>query len=281
VEVDSSSGETFFPPVKIESWIGLHEIFHNTIDLDQTKNLDVFSSLSNLVPDLVNTSFEETEDFVTAIQLSSKIAFPNPIPRIKLAHVLCGYEKLMLHKYSLPGFVEVESGDRVIDCGSFVGGFAIAASRKSFLVHAFEPEPRNYACLSLNTSDMPNCVTHALGLSNVSGTQTLNLSANAVEHSYLEPDAESLNESLQTRVIRLDDFCQEAELPKIDFLKLEAEGFEIEVFSGLGSIQPRKMAIDVSPERDGKSPAPQIISEISSHYEVRQRGNVLFARIRE
>ncbi len=269
----------FFPPVALQSWNSVHEIFRQTMNLEQHQALAVFAEISHLAPGLVRTTFQENEDYVIANQLNSQIAFPNPIPRIKLAHLVCGYVQLIWRKYTLPNFVQVEIDDIVIDCGSFVGGFTMGASQMSQIVHSFEPEPKNFTCLSLNTRDRKNCVVHSQGLADKSETRKLNLSANAVEHSYLQPDADSLDQSIDTLVTRLDDFCEEQSLPRIDFLKLEAEGFEVEVLAGLGSIKPRKIAIDVSPERNGESPAPQIISLLSPHYQLRQRRNVLFARI--
>jgi hypothetical protein len=64
-------------------------------------------------------------------------------------------------------------------------------------------------------------------------------------------------------------------------VKIEAEGVELEVFEGLEAIRPRKLAIDVSPERDGESPAAEFRIRLARmNYEFRQRANVLFARQR-
>lgn len=44
----------------------------------------------------------------------------------------------------------------------------------------------------------------------------------------------------------------------VDFFKIEAQGVELEVFEGLGEVNPHRFAIDVSPEREGKGPAPEL-----------------------
>lgn len=60
---------------------------------------------------------------------------------------------------------------------------------------------------------------------------------------------------------------------------IEAEGVELEVFDGLGAILPRKFAIDVSPERNGESPADEFLERFARMgYATRQRGHALFAR---
>src|SRR5581483_10569332 len=60
------------------------------------------------------TRFIMDGDMVIVRQRDSDIAFPAPIPPVKLSHILFGYEELLKRKYCLPGFVEVEAGDIVI-----------------------------------------------------------------------------------------------------------------------------------------------------------------------
>ena len=49
---------------------------------------------------------------------------------------------------------------------------------------------------------------------------------------------------------------------------------------GLEDLRPYKLAIDVSPERDGESPAALLREKLTAQgYDVRQRGYVLFAKL--
>ena len=123
-----------------------------------------------------------------AHQRGRDIAFPIPVPIIKLSHIVFGYEELLQRKYCLPGFVEVEPGDLVIDCGAFVGGFTLSACKVARAVHAFEPDEANFQCLSTNFKAQANVVLNMEGLYSESKTMTLNLSASGVEHSLLMPD---------------------------------------------------------------------------------------------
>src|SRR5690349_22089033 len=61
------------------------------------------------------------------------------------------------------------------------------------------------------------------------------------------------------------------------YTTLFRSGVELEVFDGLGDMLPRKLAIDVSPERNGESPADEFQSRLqdrkstrlnSSHVEI-------------
>jgi FkbM family methyltransferase len=192
-----------------------------------------------------------------ARQRGGEIAFPRPLPLVKLSHILFGYEEWLQRKYCLPGFVEVEPGDVVVDCGAYVGGFSLSAVRIARELHAFEPEPRNFACVLRNLARHPNVRANNAGLYCETKLASLNISASSVEHSLLRPDDGAPVAVMEIQVITLADYCRMHGVDRLDFVKIEAEGVELEVFAGLGTIRPRKFAIDVSPERDGQSPAEE------------------------
>ena len=102
----------------------------------------------------------------------------------------------------------------------------------------------------------------------------------SVEHSLLMPDDGNIVRVQEIDVMRIDDYARLEGLKRLDFVKIEAEGVELEVFEGLGSLRPRKLAIDVSPERNGQSPAEDFWAiMVKLGYEIKQRRNVLFARL--
>lgn len=248
--------------------------------LPQPERHELFSHMSFLATNLVSAGIIEQGDFTVITQEDQQIFFPNPLPTIKLEHIVCGYVEWLRRKYSLPGFVEVEAGDCVIDCGAFVGGFAMGAATVAASIHAFEPEKANFECLKRNLHSAENSACLNNGLYSHSGTMTLNISSSAVEHSLLAPDNSDVLERVEISVLGLADYCSQVGLKQIDFLKLEAEGVEPEIYEGLGNMRPRKLAIDVSPERDGASPEPFFQDILSRHgYITQRRANVLFARL--
>jgi len=270
----------YFPNITSELWGQAHDLMWETVDLEQNVVLERFSHLSRSSQGLVDTVFSlGLEGYIVAHQLGQEICFPNPIPRIKLPHLVSGYTELIFRKYNLPGFVEVESDDTVFEVGAFVGGFTVEAGSIAERVIAFEPEPRNFICLKTNVRQCKSVDPIMKGVGAVTGTSRLNLSKSAVEHSFLRPDEGETGETIQVKMTRLDDFCHDLGITQIDFLKLEAEGLEIEVFEGLGEVRPLKLAIDVSPERNGQSPEKYFREILRHDYELAQRGNVLFAKL--
>lgn len=269
----------FFPNLSSEAMNFEHRFRGLISPLAEEARLSLYEMVTDVHPELVATTFELEEDFVVARQLDSEVVFPRPLPLIKHAHLSCGYETWLARKYALPGFVEVEANDVVIDCGAYVGGFTLSASRLASEVHLFEPDALNHQCIERNFSGTKNVHANRIGLYDVDETVVLNVSESSVEHSILAPDDGAVLRQEPVQVVRLDTYCGERGVDALDFVKIEAEGVELEAFAGLGSMRPAKFAIDVSPERDGESPAEEFTDLLTAQgYEVRQRAWVLFAR---
>ncbi|NOD47540.1 MULTISPECIES: FkbM family methyltransferase [unclassified Ruegeria] len=247
--------------------------------LGETDLLRAFEEIYSLNEGYINTQFRIRPFVIEAHQENRVLSFPRPLPLICLEHISFGYVEWLRRKYTLPGFVEVEKGDVVIDCGGFVGGFTVAVAPLAKRVLVVEPAPTNAACIRLNTRDNANVEVLQLGLSNHDGLATLHLSSSGVEHSILAVDDGETVESIEIASARLDTLLLERDIKRPDFLKLEAEGFEPEIFEGTEHALPRKMAIDISPERDGESAGPLFEKVLTGlGYSVRVRRNVLFAR---
>jgi hypothetical protein len=108
----------------------------------------------------------------------------------------------------------------------------------------------------------------------------LNISPSSVEHSLLTPDDSQVIEVREIDVVTLKDYADRCGMTEFDFVEIEAEGVELEVFEGLDDLRPRKLAIDVSPERNGKSPADEYRERfVALGYEIRQRALVMFAKL--
>lgn len=127
-----------------------------------------------------------------------------------------------------------------LDVGANVGAVTLALARllgTSGHVHSFEPGPPNLqrlrANLSLNPALLPRVTVHAAGVSDSPG-----------ELRWQEEDGNPGNALLGTHgthtvpVLRLDDFVMQQKLTRIDFIKVDVEGMELNVFrGGLQSLQ--------------------------------------------
>lgn len=243
----------------------------------EEKILASLSELSESHHAWVATKFK-LDDKVSVLQHDKEIKFPRPLHKENHRTILRGYLESLHGKYQIPGFCEVEQGDIVVDCGAYVGGFARSVAPQASRVVLIEPAPDNYACCEFNMRDFSYASVHQMGLFNESKDFELQLSRSDVDHSFLSPDRGATGQSITVPARRLDDLATDLNLDRIDFLKLEAEGAEIEAIDGMGALRPAKIAIDAGPERYGESPAPELTSTLESYgYTVQVHGHSLFA----
>lgn len=145
--------------------------------------------------------------------------------------------------------VEFRRHDVVIDCGANYGDLWGTLSDRIHPTnyHAFEPSSRDFDVLRRNVSPSANCVKEALG--NVDGVRQLYVSSGQGDSSLIEPaDFDSVE---TCTVAELDSYCERVGINRIRLLKIEAEGFEVEVLEGASrSLEFTDfVCFDGSPER--------------------------------
>ena len=180
----------------------------------------------------------------------------------QLIMVSKGLSKWLLTKYTAPN-IQMKETDTVIDCGAFVGGFTIAAANFGVQkIYSIDPSTKNFNCLELNVNHYSYkeiVSTINMGLSNEEGELRLNLSKSGCDDSFLKPDEGALNTFEVVKVITLSKLIKQYNIEVNNlYLKVEAEGLEPEIIYGLGEYRPRVITVDISPERDGKSPKEEI-----------------------
>lgn len=176
---------------------------------------------------------------------------------IQLFNLAHGFDEHLKQKYSCEA-IHVRPGDTVIDCGGFVGGFSVAASKMGAdRVLYVEPTPKTKRCAELNfhLHGCQNVSAFEMALGQELGTAKLNLSSSGSNNSLLAPDEDDLNAQIDVQVSTLEKLSHDQMIdPDRAFVKVEAEGFEVEIIRGLGGFRPRSIVVDVTPERGGKSP---------------------------
>jgi FkbM family methyltransferase len=179
--------------------------------------------------------------------------------------------------------VTVEPNDIVIDAGSLIGDFAAYSSVKGAITYAFEPAKSTFKNLCATADLNGNIIPINAGLGN--------------EKCYLElvsPDglhgiSSSFSEKLsyvnnaeKSEVTTIDSFVQENNLPKVDFIKADIEGFERQMLLGaretLAKFAP-KLAICTYHLPDDPQVLEQIIREANPKYNIAQKKKKLFASV--
>lgn len=201
---------------------------------------------------------------------------PHPKDAIRITHVANGHPRSgyrrLLDKYQYSGFVELTTDDTVLDVGAYIGEFTRAASDTGATVAAaVEPDPHNAVYCRANTDtevletalwDEPTTLTFTVA---TDGSESSAFGADAGGGEERDIEATTLQRVLGAR--------------DVSFLKLEAEGAEPECLDGLGEERPGKVAVDCSPERNGRSTLVMCRNRLSDlGYATRVDGDVLFGR---
>lgn len=128
----------------------------------------------------------------------------------------------------------LKEGDIVVDVGAYYGYFTIFAARKvgkTGKVIAFEPDPENFGILKSNVAaaGLDNVVLIERGLFNKN--TEVDLSSDFSRSSIVENKNIS-NSGIKIQCSLLDDELMNLGINKIDFLKMDIEGAEIEALEG-------------------------------------------------
>lgn len=164
---------------------------------------------------------------------------------------LANVHRYLLGKYQ-DGPVRVEPGDVVLEAGANVGEFTTASAATASRVYAFDPDPITFKCLARNTAKLDNVRIFQAGLGEVAGVAELFISHANSDSSFLSPRDRG-DPSVQVPVTTISAAMEEQQLDRIDFLKVEAEGFEPEILAGANKRlkDVAKVAVDCGPERFG------------------------------
>jgi FkbM family methyltransferase len=164
------------------------------------------------------------------------------------------------HEDWIFNYLMVPPGGVFLDVGSFVGTHAIITSRNSKgIAYAFEPIASNFALLKqniqLNSPNDVRPVNLAIGSENKSafiGTWDDNGFTCQISDS-----------GLPVQVVTLDSYMLPLDLPAIQVVKIDVEGYETEVLNGMKQIAARYN--------------PRIIVEVHSHFKGRENNGNLIA----
>jgi FkbM family methyltransferase len=150
--------------------------------------------------------------------------------------------------------------ETIIDVGANVGEFSLAMLNfYQTRVIAVEPVDRTFQCLKENLAAFSNrseCFN--LALSNNEEETNFFIAEDLENSSFIRPQVFQSRKVVQTET--LEKFLEKRNIEKVDLLKMDAEGFEPEVLSGLGRLLHRivNYTIDCSPERLGKSTTNEV-----------------------
>lgn len=166
-------------------------------------------------------------------------------------------------QYFLEGFLPTQ-GDIAIDGGAYDGATSRDFAMQGAQVYAFEMSAENYQnCIPV--AEKYNFTMENLGLSNREGEELYNENGNASTKG---------NGNSVGRFIDLDTYVNKKDLPRVDYIKLDIEGAELDMLHGAAKTIARwkpKMAVSAYHKWDDIFTLAKYIKSIRSDYEFQFR----------
>ncbi len=202
--------------------------------------------------DTDGTLFVETENGIILYDTCLKTSLPKSV-RLQAADLMKTENRSLYYRFhaTLNEIAEVmfqnqydrdftfKKGEIVVDAGARIGTFTAkisAAVGKEGRIVAVEPEPKNYACLvkNIRANRLDNVIPIRKILWSSPGRMPLYLSGNSFSHSaYFDAFFGSTGESTEVEADSLDNILEAAGIDRVDFIKMDIEGSEIEALKGM------------------------------------------------
>ena len=131
----------------------------------------------------------------------------------------------------------LKPGMTVLDLGANIGYFSVISAAlvgQNGQVHAFEPMPQNLIRLRKNLEPFRWAMAHPYGVANVTGEVPIHYSDKEAGWASMHDQHNLANLPCTSTVsaIRLDDWLQTNSVDRIDFIKLDIEGSELDALLG-------------------------------------------------
>jgi FkbM family methyltransferase len=130
----------------------------------------------------------------------------------------------------------IKDGDTVVDAGANVGGFSVltAHAYPKSKIYSFEPTPMTFAALNENTKEYPNVTRFNAGLGETVGTRKFVVSAigTAGNHFFDGFEGRLLQSGDKEITVNLTTIDETMKGAKVDFIKIDAEGYEAQIIEG-------------------------------------------------
>jgi FkbM family methyltransferase len=126
----------------------------------------------------------------------------------------------------------------IFDVGANVGEVCVplASAFPDCAIHAFEPVPPTFAALSEKTKQLGNVHCHNTALGSRSGSVRMWADGTSPGARVIKDPKETYAKEVAVSIERGDAFCSRKEIASISYLKIDTEGFDLEVLIGFGDI---------------------------------------------
>jgi FkbM family methyltransferase len=145
-------------------------------------------------------------------------------------------EMFVERPYCRAGFYKPQIGDSIVDIGANIGWFALFMQfrARGLTIHCFEPAAATFQRLRANVEAnalSDRVFVYSFAVSDRNAISRLSNHPHSVESS-LVVNSQSQSESEMVRTIKLEEALERCGTSRIDLLKIDVEGSEVEIVLG-------------------------------------------------
>jgi FkbM family methyltransferase len=186
------------------------------------------------------------------------------------------FEEALTYVYfgSMYELVEVRlPKDKIcVDIGAHYGFWTLKMSSKCKLVIALEPAPNNFAILynSLIASKISNVIPFRLAAGDSTSKAFIIKWKGATDGMYTTSmNIDGAQEKHPVKIVSLDDLLDSLSIQQVDIMKIDVEGFELNVLKGLKRRISRKLINVIVLEVHSPLLLHNILRMLSDNYDVK------------
>jgi FkbM family methyltransferase len=132
----------------------------------------------------------------------------------------------------------LKKGDIVLDIGAHWGGFSVCFANlvgNEGKVFSFEPSSKNYRILRKNIqiNKLSNIEVSKYAVGDKEDFVKLKIASTSSGHNSIARDNLLFEKEEVVKQIKIDKFLKEKEIKNINFIKIDVEGYELEVLKGM------------------------------------------------
>lgn len=134
----------------------------------------------------------------------------------------------------------LKPGDTVVDVGAYVDGWYTLLAAKivgqAGKVYSFEPVPKFYKRLkdNITLNHFTNITTEDAALGSKNGNKTFYQSdgTSSFFRTHVQKEGSKRIQQIKVKVLKLDSYLKLKKISKVNFVKIDVEGAELEVLKG-------------------------------------------------
>ena len=150
-------------------------------------------------------------------------------------------------------FVSISPNSVVVDVGANIGAFTIFASQWAKKIYSFEPVSDNFRalCANIKLNDIRIATPFQMAITSKKGKRNFYIAEreHSGSHSFL---LQQYDKAIEVETLSVADLLENESLKRINFLKLDCEGSEIEIIEGL-SLETAKQIEQIAMEFHGRN----------------------------